>query len=362
MMTHLRRSSSLERIEIKSGVAIAERYVIQRLLDEGAFGKVVEVLDTEEKLVKAMKIIAPGLAATDGKIEAKILRDINRMDPDDEYHILRIHDAFNYNWYYCMVFEKLGKNLYKMLELNNFRGFDLKEIKIITIQILESLQFLHSLGITHTDIKPENILLVNDRYRRCYSKVIVMQNRYHPVTLDVKLIDFGGATNENEHHSSLINTSHYRSPEVLLSNLYSELGWDTKSDIWSLGCVIYELYAGRPLFPEVDTCTHLALMEKVLGPLPLRMTRNSAPDVKKYFNNKFQLNWPQSSPSQECVQIVDEAELIHEMIDSKDEELVDFLYFLLKYHPSRRPSASEVLKHPFLRNSVLKDVSNKPYL
>lgn len=174
-MIPLSRSKSVsDGIEIKVGVRITDRYTIQRKLDEGAFGKVVEVIDSNDKLVKAMKIIAPGVAAKDGKLEAKILRYINSIDPQDEHHILRIHDAFNYNWCYCMVFEKLGKNLYKFLELNNFEGFDIKEIKIITIQILESLQFLHSLGITHTDIKPENILLVNDRYRRNYFKVIVI--------------------------------------------------------------------------------------------------------------------------------------------------------------------------------------------
>lgn len=102
-------------------------------------------------------------------------------------------------------------------------------------------------------------------------------------------------------------------------------------------------------------------MEKLLGPLPLRMTRNCAPDVKKYFNQRSQLNWPESSPNEDCVQIVRDAVYIHETIEEKDYDLMDFLYYLLKYHPSRRPSASEALKHPFLQSSVLKDVSNKSY-
>ena len=172
MITHLSSTSNSDVIEVKAGVMINDRYTILRMLDEGAFGKVVEVLDSNDKLVKAMKIIAPGLAAKDGKLEAKILRYVNCMDTEDQYHILRIYDAFSYNWHYCMVFEKLGKNLYSLMVMNNYQGFNVNEIKIITVQILESLQFLHSLGITHTDIKPENILLVNDRYRRNYSKVI----------------------------------------------------------------------------------------------------------------------------------------------------------------------------------------------
>lgn len=115
------------------------------------------------------------------------------------------------------------------------------------------------------------------------------------------------------------------------------------------------------MFPEVDTCTHLALMEKVLGPLPLRMTRNCAPEFKKYFNKRFQLNWPENAPSDECVQIVNETEYIQEVFEQKDEDLMNFLYFILKYHPSRRPTASEALKHAFLQSLVLQDVCNASY-
>ena len=53
----------------------------------------------------------------------------------------------------------------------------------------------------------------------------------------VKLIDFGSATFDWEHHSSVVSTRHYRAPEVIL-----ELGWSHPCDVWSIGCIIFELY------------------------------------------------------------------------------------------------------------------------
>ena len=69
-----------------------------------------------------------------------------------------------------------------------------------------------------------------------------------PVCLPCALpvIDFGGATFENQHHSSVINTRQYRAPEVILG-----LGWDMQSDVWSIGCIVMELYVGELLFATV---------------------------------------------------------------------------------------------------------------
>lgn len=60
------------------------------------------------------------------------------------------------------------------------------------------------------------------------------------------VIDFGGAVFEHEHKSRVINTRQYRGPEVIL-----EVGWNTKSDIWSAGCIAFELYTGELLFQTV---------------------------------------------------------------------------------------------------------------
>ena len=98
------------------------------------------------------------------------------------------------------------------------------------------LQFLHDNHLTHTDLKPENILFVTNDW---YSEYCPNAKRNIRRMRDtrVKLIDFGSATFDWEHHSSVVSTRHYRPPEVIL-----ELGWSQPCDVWSIGCIIFELY------------------------------------------------------------------------------------------------------------------------
>ena len=97
-------------------------------------------------------------------------------------------------------------------------------------------QFLHDNHLTHTDLKPENILFVSTDW---YSEYCPANKRNVRRMRDtrVKLIDFGSATFDWEHHSSVVSTRHYRPPEVIL-----ELGWAQPCDVWSIGCILFELY------------------------------------------------------------------------------------------------------------------------
>jgi dual-specificity kinase len=72
------------------------------------------------------------------------------------------------------------------------------------------------------------------------------------------LIDFGSATFDDEYHSSVVSTRHYRAPEIILN-----LGWSFPCDIWSIGCIIVEFFTGDALFQTHDNLEHLAMMEAV---------------------------------------------------------------------------------------------------
>lgn len=114
---------------------------------------------------------------------------------------------------------------------------------------------------------------------------------------DVRLIDFGSATFDHEHHSTIVSTRHYRAPEVILGKLVilhrhmtlqettcywnlqqtyvlidtvAELGWAQPCDVWSIGCIMFELYLGITLFQTHDNREHLAMMERILGPVPYK--------------------------------------------------------------------------------------------
>ena len=84
---------------------------------------------------------------------------------------------------------------------------------------------------------------------------------YYPIDSTIKIIDFGGATYSTEKHSDIINTRQYRAPEVILGCCE----WDEKSDIWSIACILAELYSGELFFPTHDNEEHLVLIEEVCG-------------------------------------------------------------------------------------------------
>ena len=113
-------------------------------------------------------------------------------------------------------------------------------VQSITIQCLEALQFLHSLGLIHCDLKPENILVKS--YSRC----------------EIKVIDLGSSCFETNHLSSYVQSRSYRAPEVILG-----LPYDKKIDIWSLGCILAELCTGNVRIVD-NYCISLSLLLKSL--------------------------------------------------------------------------------------------------
>lgn len=76
----------------------------------------------------------------------------------------------------------------------------------------------------------------------------------------IVLIDFGSATPVWEHHSSVVSTRHYRAPEIIL-----KLGWSFPCDMWSVGCILVELFTGEALFSTHDDLEHLKMIEVIIG-------------------------------------------------------------------------------------------------
>jgi len=131
-----------------------------------------------------------------------------------------------------------------------------------------SCTVLHDLNLIHTDLKPENILLCDNAYQTftynrkipSSSQTVSRQAGQRKVLLDteIRLIDFGSATFQDEYHSSVVSTRHYRAPEIILG-----LGWSFPCDIWSIGCILVEFFTGDALFQTHDNLEHLAMMESV---------------------------------------------------------------------------------------------------
>jgi len=342
------------------------RYQMQKLLGDGTFGRVLLCRDSKENQEVAVKVIRDVRRyAENAKIEADILRDIKKADPHGRRTRSAIMlDTFLFNGHFCLVFEVCGCSLYDFLKENDFRGFWMEDIQQFAEQSLDALGFLHSrLQMTHTDLKPENILLAanapprrSDFPREEAWKEKNKSSKHHayfrPVSADIKLIDFGNATYEDEHHSSIINTRQYRGPEVILS-----MGWNELSDVWSMGCILMELYTGELLFGTHENLEHLALMEKSLGDFPSKMlSQATGASRDKYLTRDrhggWKLNWPAGAQSRSSEKHVTNQLPLGKMVPSKHAAFADFIGRLLVFDKSSRPTAKQALNHRFLKESL----------
>ncbi|CAI0441528.1 unnamed protein product [Linum tenue] len=133
------------------------------------------------------------------------------------------------------------------------------------------------------------------------------------------------------------------------------LGWSYPCDIWSVGCILVELCTGGALFQTHENLEHLAMMERVLGPLPEHMISKANRGAEKYFR-RTRLNWPEGAVSRESIRAVRKLDNLKEMVyrhtESSRTLLVDLLRGLLKYDPSERLTARDALDHPFFRNPI----------
>uniref|UniRef100_A0A3P9PEK5 dual-specificity kinase n=1 Tax=Poecilia reticulata TaxID=8081 RepID=A0A3P9PEK5_POERE len=229
-------------------------------------------------------------------------------------------DWFKHKSHICIVLERLGPSTFDFLRQNDFVPFSVEQIRHVAFQIFRAVSFLHRNKLTHTDLKPENILFVSCDYEL-----------HH---LDIKVVDFGTATFDHQHHETLVSTRHYRAPEVIL-----DLGWNQSCDVWSLGCVLIEYYLGRTLFPSHDCGEHLAMMERVLGPIPPRLLKQT---------RKKHLSWNDASSSEDDIRKHCQPLMQYMRTNSEDEkQLFDLLGCMLEYDVSRRITLEEALWHPF---------------
>ena len=155
---------------------------------------------------------------------------------------------------------------------------------------------------------------------------------------EIRLIDFGSATFDYEHHSSIITTRHYRAPEVILG-----LGWDESCDVWSIGCIIFELFKGDALFQTHKDLEHLAMMKRILGPFPKHLIKRSK---SKYFYKDAKLDWdPEASYAR---YIKKHCKYLFNYIDNDDkdaQQLFDLISLMLIYDPDKRITLKSSLRH-----------------
>lgn len=145
----------------------------------------------------------------------------------------------------AIVFEFCELNLYEEMQLNARRNQPIseKQIKSTMYQALSAVAYLHQNGFMHRDIKPENFMINKHDNQSAYASAKNVLENAH-----LKLVDFGLAKNfrlKTGKMTEYVSTRWYRAPELCLrSNNYNQ-----SVDVFALGCIMGELFLGRPLFP-----------------------------------------------------------------------------------------------------------------
>ena len=151
--------------------------------------------------------------------------------------MVRLRRSFVHRSHLCLAFDVLGINLYEMLLRNQFRGFQVEVLCSVVRQVLEAVRQLHALNVIHCDLKPENILLAS-------AEEVGGEEggREAGGSPEVRVKVTWARRASGSDHVPLHPVSLYRAPEVLLGVPY-----DGSIDLWSVGCIVAELFRPSPL-------------------------------------------------------------------------------------------------------------------
>ncbi|KWU44252.1 kinase-like protein, partial [Rhodotorula sp. JG-1b] len=301
---------------------IQYRYEVIDVLGKGSFGQVLQCRDHKTGNMVAIKIIRNKKRFHhQALVEIKVLENLVRWDPEEKHHVIRMIESFTFRGHLCIVTELLSINLYELVKANSFAGFSTTLIRRFTVQILGCLSLLRQHRVVHCDLKPENILL------------------RHPSKSGVKVIDFGSSCFENEKVYTYIQSRFYRSPEVILGQNYH-----MSIDMWSLGCIMAEMYTGYPIFPGENEQEQLACIMEILG-VPDKYLVDRSSRKRLFFDST---GAPRPVVNSKGRRRRPSSKTLSQILKTDDELFVDFIAKCLAWDPDRRLKPDQAVRHPWI--------------
>lgn len=229
---------------------------------------------------------------------------------------------------FSFIYQDQHKNITNFLELQR-----------IAFEILVGVDFMHKSKIIHRDLKPSNVLLYPHKDSSGYN---------------AKICDFGLANFYTQQASKTpdLVTCWYRAPEICMKNPF----YDTKVDIWSTGCIIFELFAKKAFIYKIDD-DNKKLLHAILYALPTSLDVNDRNLVLKNTWDKYSSDYTNSLPFFKKItrrsfiqkmNIVEQKQYRQQLGDMKI--LDDLLNKMIIFNPNKRWSSQQCLQHPFFNN------------
>ncbi|XP_051643896.1 serine/threonine-protein kinase 36 isoform X3 [Manacus candei] len=246
-----------------------ERYHVLEMIGEGSFGRVYKGRRKHSAQVVALKFI-PKVGRSEKELK-NLQREIEIMRGLHHPNIIQMLDSFETDKEVVVVTDYAEGELFQILEDDGSLPED--QVQTIAAQLVSALYYLHSHRILHRDMKPQNILLGKDGV--------------------VKLCDFGFARAMSIH--TMVLTSIKGTPLYMSPELVEERPYDHTADLWSVGCILYELFVGTPPFYTNSIFQLVSLIVKD----PVKWPTAMSPVFKSFLQGLLmkdphqRLSWPE---------------------------------------------------------------------
>ncbi|XP_031446366.1 serine/threonine-protein kinase 36 isoform X2 [Phasianus colchicus] len=246
-----------------------ERYHVLEVIGEGSFGRVYKGRRRCSAQVVALKFI-PKVGRSEKELK-NLQREIEIMRGLHHPNIIQMLDSFETDKEVVVVTDYAEGELFQILEDDGSLPED--QVQTIAAQLVSALYYLHSHRILHRDMKPQNILLGKDGV--------------------IKLCDFGFARAMSIH--TMVLTSIKGTPLYMSPELVEERPYDHTADLWSVGCILYELFMGTPPFYTSSIFQLVSLIVKD----PVKWPKAISPAFKSFLQGllmkdpRQRLSWPE---------------------------------------------------------------------
>nr|XP_042698943.1 serine/threonine-protein kinase 36 isoform X3 [Chrysemys picta bellii] len=253
----------------KAGVPTMEKYHVLEMIGEGSFGRVYKGRRKYSAQVVALKFI-PKVGRSEKELK-NLQREIEIMRGLHHPNIVQMLDSFETDKEVVVVTDYAEGELFQILEDDGNLPED--QVQDIASQLVSALYYLHSHRILHRDMKPQNILLGKGGI--------------------VKLCDFGFARAMSI--NTMVLTSIKGTPLYMSPELVQEKPYDHTADLWSVGCILYELFVGTPPFYTNSIFQLVSLIVKD----PIKWPKTMSPSFKSFLQGllmkdpRQRLSWPE---------------------------------------------------------------------